>query len=210
MDALTLAGTADFSNLRRNPDEIIKLVIKNCKVKNFEHIQKLPNLKILKFSKFDLANISHHLKHLSNLEELYINISNIGRLDVITKLTNLRILYIYHPGKCSFALPTDMHTMINLEEITIISTQMNELPESITLLPKLKKIILDGLGTAVMASRPIQKGETIMDVIVSFQFKFPSDMTKLVNLKVLKVTNYNITETPKFIENMRLQICEFS
>lgn len=196
----------NLTNLDKN---ITKLTIKH----DNQYLAKLgefPNLKILKFSKSDLANTSHHLENLSNLEELYINISNIKQLDVITKLINLRILYIYHPGNCSFALPSDIHKMINLEEITIISAQMNELPESITLLPKLKKIILDGLGTTVIASRPIQKGETIMDVIVPFQFKFPSDITRLVNLKVLKVTNYNITETPKFVENMSLQMCEFS
>ena len=120
-----------------------------------KEIARCKNLKVLNLERNFLAEVPQEIAQLTQLEELYLGsnpgIDHIG--PIISKLTNLKVLYI---GKRVLYGTTTYSTesiefdailaqLTSLEELGILNYFHSDIPEFIYQLPSLKELTLEGI-----------------------------------------------------------------
>ena len=145
LDSLQLAHAdecTDLDSALKNPDKIIKLVLRKQKLKKFpEKIYLLKNLQYLDISKNNIKEIPEGIGALTQLQYLACSKTGLERVPAdIGQLKNLK--YINLNQNELVLLPPQFGDMENLEIADLWSNNLNELPPSLERLKKLKVLDL--------------------------------------------------------------------
>lgn len=104
------------------------------KIRDWENICQLKNLKILDLSNNHLEHISSSIKQLKFLEELHLSNNKVIQLPIeLKELKNLKILNL--SKNAITELPDWIGELDNLETLNITQNQLSSIPESLLQLP---------------------------------------------------------------------------
>lgn len=144
LDSLTLDTLKGFINLQealKNPDAVIKLVLRKQHLKSFpKDILKFKNLQYLDISKNDISDLPDSIGTLINLQYLACSKTGLKHLPKeLGKLVNLK--YINFNQNDLESLPPQIGNLDKLEVLDLWSNNFDEYPSTLTGLKALK--ILD-------------------------------------------------------------------
>lgn len=145
LDSLELAHAdecTDLDSALKNPDKIIKLVLRKQHLKKFpEKIYKLKNLQYLDLSKNSIKEIPEGIGELTQLQ--YFACSKTGLERIPADIGNLKNLkYINLNQNELVLLPPQFGQMEKLEIADLWSNNLNEFPATLENLKKLKVLDL--------------------------------------------------------------------
>jgi Leucine-rich repeat (LRR) protein len=145
LDSLELAHAdecTDLDSALKNPDKIIKLVLRKQHLKKFpEKIYLLKNLQYLDLSKNSIKEIPEGIGALTQLQYLACSKTGLERVPAdIGKLVNLK--YINLNQNELVLLPPQFGDLEKLEIADLWSNNLNELPSTMGKLLKLKVLDL--------------------------------------------------------------------
>ena len=171
----------------------------------FEELAKLDNLKSVTIKGSRIGSVSK-LKDIENLEELHIITGvysgdryKINDLDELTKIKNLRVLDLQNvfPEEVP-----DLRGIDNLEELTLSSYDMNEVPYETANWSKLKYLSFRATGISVIDDRIISELNNLETLDISYssiedvgfvlelpelkEFSYRKHSVHAVNMDVLK------------------------
>lgn len=160
LDSLELAHAdecTDLDSALRNPDKIIKLVLRKKHLKKFpEKIYLLKNLQYLDLTKNNIKEIPEGIGELTQLQYLAVSKTGLERVPTdIGKLKNLK--YINLNQNELVLLPPQFGDMENLEIVDLWSNNLNELPATLAKLKKLKVMDLRNILFTDEQQRYIQE-----------------------------------------------------
>lgn len=160
LDSLELAHADECTSLDsalRNPDKIIKLVLRKQHLKNFpEKIYLLKNLQYLDLSKNNIKEIPEGIGALTQLQYLACSKTKLERIPKdIGNLKNLK--YINLNQNELVLLPSQIGDLEKLEIADLWSNNLNELPSSMEKLKKLKVLDLRNILFSDEQQRYIQE-----------------------------------------------------
>lgn len=145
LDSLSLDTMQGFTSIQeamKNPDAVIKLVLRKQHLKSFpKEILQFKNLQYLDISKNSIAELSDSIYLLSNLQ--YFSCSKTGLKVLpkeIGKLSNL--LYLNCNQNDLEALPPQIGNLEKLEILDLWSNNFNEYPSTLSGLKSLKVLDL--------------------------------------------------------------------
>lgn len=145
LDSLTLDTLTAFTNLQealKNPDAVIKLVLRKQHLKSFpKEILKFKNLQYLDISKNSIAELSDSIGVLSNLQYFACSKTGLKRLPgEIGKLSNL--LYLNCNQNDLEGLPPQIGNLEKLEILDLWSNNFEDYPSSLSGLKSLQVLDL--------------------------------------------------------------------
>jgi len=145
LDSLALATYDEFTDLdsaRRNPDAVVKLVLRKKKYKDFPmQILKFKNLQYLDLSKNSLKELPDSIITLKKLQYLIVSKNSLEALpNTIGGLKNLK--YINVNQNEIGRLPYTFGNLENLEIADLWSNNLEYFPETLKQLTKLKTMDL--------------------------------------------------------------------
>jgi len=134
LDSLTLDTITPYTSISealKNPDKVIKLVLRK------EHLKTIPkevflfkNLQYLDLAKNNIKEIPDSIALLTQLQYLDISKNTLQSLNgKIGKLTNL--FYLNLNNNEFSALPTTMGNLVNLRVLDLWSNNLDEFPENL-------------------------------------------------------------------------------
>lgn len=131
LDSLTLDTMAGFESLQeamKNPDAVIKLVLRRQHLKSFpKEILQMKNLQYLDLSKNSISELSDSIGTLTNLQYLAVSKTGLERLPKeIGKLVNLK--YINFNQNDLESLPPQIANLEKLEILDLWSNNFEEYP----------------------------------------------------------------------------------
>lgn len=141
LDSLTLSTYDEFTDLdsaRRNPDAVVKLILRKKKYKDFPmQILKFKNLQYLDLSKNSLKELPDSIITLKKLQYLIVSKNSLEALpNAIGGLKNLK--YINVNQNEIGRLPYTFGNLENLEIADLWSNNLEYFPETLKQLTKLK------------------------------------------------------------------------
>lgn len=145
LDSLTLdslTGHTDLIEAMKNPDAVIKLVLRKNHLKSFpKEILKFKNLQYLDISKNSISELPDSIGTLSQLQYFACSKTGLKTLNgEIGKLTNLKFLNINQNDLS--ALPPQIGNLENLEILDAWSNNFDEYPASLKSLKSLRVLDL--------------------------------------------------------------------
>ena len=160
LDSLTLDTLTGFTNLQealKNPDAVVKLVLRKQHLKSFPiEILKLKNLQYLDISKNSISELPDSINLLSNLQYFACSKTGLKRLPKeIGKLTNL--VYINFNQNDLESLPPQIGNLEKLEMLDLWSNNFEEYPSSLANLKALKVIDLRNILISDEVQANLQK-----------------------------------------------------
>lgn len=160
LDSLELAHAdecTDLDSALKNPDKIIKLVLRKQHLKKFpEQIYKLKNLQYLDISKNNIKEIPEGIGALTQLQYLTCSKNGLERIPAdIGQLKNLKYLNLNQNELV--LLPPQIGDLESLEIADLWSNNLDELPSTIEKLKKLKAMDLRNILFSDEQQRYIQE-----------------------------------------------------
>ena len=160
LDSLTLDTLTGYTNLQealKNPDAVVKLVLRKQHLKSFpSEILKFRNLQYLDISKNSISELPDSINKLSNLQYFACSKTGLKRLPKeIGKLTNL--LYINFNQNDLESLPPQIGNLEKLEMLDLWSNNFEEYPSSLANLKALKVIDLRNILISDEVQTNLQK-----------------------------------------------------
>ena len=145
LDSLTLDTLTGYTNLQealKNPDSVIKLVLRKQHLKSFpKEILQFKNLQYLDISKNSIKELPDSIDLLGKLQYFSCSKTGLERLPKeIGKLTNLVYLNLNQNDLSS--LPPQIGNLEKLETLDLWSNNFDEYPESLSNLKSLKLLDL--------------------------------------------------------------------
>lgn len=145
LDSLTLDTLTGYTNLQealKNPDAVIKLVLRKQHLKSFpKEILKFKNLQYLDVSKNSIAELPDSLGTLTDLQYFACSKTGLQRVTKeIGKLTNLTYLNL-NQNDLEY-LPPQIGNLEKLEYLDLWSNNFNEYPSTFASLKALRVLDL--------------------------------------------------------------------
>jgi Leucine-rich repeat (LRR) protein len=145
LDSLTLDTLTGFTNLQealKNPEAVIKLVLRKQHLKSFpKEILQFKNLQYLDISKNSISELPDSINLLSNLQYFACSKTGLNRLPKeIGKLTNLT--YLNFNQNDLESLPPQIGNLEKLEVLDLWSNNLDEYPSTLSSLKSLKVLDL--------------------------------------------------------------------
>jgi Leucine-rich repeat (LRR) protein len=145
LDSLSLDTTTAYTDLNlalKNPDQVIKLVLRKQKLKAVpKEILQFKNLQYLDLSKNSIKELPEELGTLKNLQYFAASKNSIEVFPPeLGKLINLRWLNLNQNEM--MLLPPQIGDLVNLEYLDLWSNNLDHFPEEMKNLKKLKSMDL--------------------------------------------------------------------
>ena len=145
LDSLALAHYDEFTDLdsaRKNPDAVVKLVLRKKKLKDFPtQVLKFKNLQYLDLSKNSIKELPDSIITLKKLQVLIVSKTGLESLpNTIGGLKNLK--YINVNQNEIGRIPYSFGDLENLENADLWSNNLDSFPETLKKLSKLKSMDL--------------------------------------------------------------------
>jgi Leucine-rich repeat (LRR) protein len=145
LDSVALSYYDEFTDLdsaRKNPDDVVKLVLRKKKLKSFPlQILKFKNLQYLDLSKNSIKELPDSIITLKKLQVLIVSKTGLESLpNTIGGLTNLKYLNVNQNeiGR----IPYSFGDLENLEIADLWSNNLDSFPETLKKLSNLKMMDL--------------------------------------------------------------------
>lgn len=134
----TMKGYTSLQEAMKNPDDVVKLVLRKQKLKTFpKEILAFKNLQYLDLSKNDLKELPDSIGMLKNLQVLHLSKNEIEYLPRETgELSNLKILEVNQNELVE--LPSSIGRLSQLEYLDLWSNNLERFPDTMKELKKLK------------------------------------------------------------------------
>lgn len=145
LDSVALSTYEEFTDLdsaRRNPDAVVKLVLRKKKLKDFpKQILKFKNLQYLDLSKNSIKELPDSIITLKKLQVLIVSRNGLESLpNTIGGLKNLKYINV-NQNEIS-RIPYTFGNLENLEIADLWSNNLDSFPETLKNLTKLKSMDL--------------------------------------------------------------------
>jgi Leucine-rich repeat (LRR) protein len=145
LDSVALSTYEEFTDLdsaRKNPDAVVKLVLRKKKLKDFpKQILKFKNLQYLDLSKNSIKELPDSIITLKKLQVLIVSRNGLESLpNTIGGLKNLKYINV-NQNEIS-RIPYTFGNLENLEIADLWSNNLDSFPETLKNLTKLKSMDL--------------------------------------------------------------------
>jgi Leucine-rich repeat (LRR) protein len=138
----TLQAYTDLNEALKNPDKVLKLVLRKQKLKEFPAaILQFKNLQYLDLSKNSIRELPPEIAKLQSLQYFSISRNSLeGFIPELGELVQLRWL-IMNQNELSL-LPPQIGKLVNLEYLDLWSNNLDHLPDDLRNLKNLKRLDL--------------------------------------------------------------------
>lgn len=155
---------------------------------------------------------SGEMKGLSNINMSVLDLSQNRLTEMPACMCELEYLETLQlRSNCIQRLPSSVHLMKSLGFLDLRGNQLKLLPSTLFFL-RLKVLLLSGnqIESIPREIRQLENCLTELDISWNKLVEVPSDISLLKSLRVLNVSNNNITELPPEIGYMQLRILDIS
>ena len=138
----TLQGFTDLKEALKDPDKVVKLVLRKQKLKEFPAaILQFKNLQYLDLSKNSIRELPPEIAKLQHLQYFAISKNNLeGFIPELGELVHLRWL-IMNQNELTL-LPPQIGKLVNLEYLDLWSNNLDHFPDDLKFLKNLKRLDL--------------------------------------------------------------------